>query len=97
MIRIESVPWQAMVDHARAVYPDECCGAMVGAIEGSVKRVTEAVPLKNSFSGEKTRRYELSPEDLLRADREARSAGSGSDRHFPFPSGLRMPISRRPI
>jgi len=34
MIRIESEPWAAMVAHARSTYPNECCGAMLGGIDG---------------------------------------------------------------
>jgi proteasome lid subunit RPN8/RPN11 len=75
MIRIEPEAWRAMADHARGTYPEECCGAMVGSIDGDLKSVTQAVPLSNAFSGEKARRYEVRPEDLLAADREARGRG----------------------
>lgn len=75
MIRIEPDAWRVMADHARATYPDECCGAMIGSIDGDAKLVSAAVPLRNAFAGEKARRYELRPEDLLEADREARRRG----------------------
>jgi proteasome lid subunit RPN8/RPN11 len=64
-----------MVDHAQDHYPNECCGAMVGTIDGSEKRVTTVVRMTNSFSGAQHNRYELRPEDLLQADREARDRG----------------------
>ena len=70
MIRIESDAWAAMVEHARETYPNECCGAMLGAIDGD-KTVRVALRLRNSFAGEQAQRYELRPEDLLAADREA--------------------------
>jgi proteasome lid subunit RPN8/RPN11 len=75
MINIEAEAWNVMVGHARKTYPDECCGAMIGAIDGSDKTVTVAVPLENSFKGAQGARYELRPEDLLRADTEARQRG----------------------
>lgn len=75
MISIESGPWGAMVAHAEAVYPNECCGAMLGRIDGTGKRVTEAVPLRNAFEGEQAERYELHPDDLLAADKAARERG----------------------
>jgi len=75
MIEIESAPWSTMVAHAERTFPNECCGAMLGRNDGSLKRVTEAVALENAFSGEQSARYELRPEDLLEADRTARSRG----------------------
>jgi proteasome lid subunit RPN8/RPN11 len=75
MIRIESDAWDVMVSHAESTYPNECCGAMIGAIDGSEKIVSVAVPLVNAFAGEKGERYELRQEDLLKADSEARQRG----------------------
>jgi proteasome lid subunit RPN8/RPN11 len=61
-----------MVKHAREVYPNECCGAMLGSIDGDNKLVLAAMPLVNAFDGAQATRYELRPEDLLAADRAAR-------------------------
>jgi proteasome lid subunit RPN8/RPN11 len=75
MITIDSGAWQTMVAHAESKFPNECCGAMIGRIDGDEKHVTTAVPLENAYAGEQGARYELRPEDLLAADREARRAG----------------------
>jgi proteasome lid subunit RPN8/RPN11 len=75
MIRIESGPWAAMVAHAKATYPNECCGAMIGTIDGEVKTVRDSAALQNAFEGAQAARYELRPEDLLAADKAARSRG----------------------
>jgi proteasome lid subunit RPN8/RPN11 len=72
MIRIESEPWRAIVSHARATYPNECCGAMLGVVDGDAKTVREAMALENAFAGAQAARYELRPEDLLAADKAAR-------------------------
>ena len=48
---------------------------MLGVSDDGSKRVVLAVPLKNAFAGPQGDRYELRPEDLLRADREARTHG----------------------
>jgi len=72
MIRIESEPWQAMVAHARQTYPNECCGAMLGFIDGGQETVRAALQLQNAFAGAQAARYELRPEDLLAADKAAR-------------------------
>jgi proteasome lid subunit RPN8/RPN11 len=73
MIRIETGAWQEMVAHARAAYPNECCGAMLGVIEDGRKTVQVALQLDNAYEGAQSSRYELRPQDLLRADKEARS------------------------
>jgi len=72
MIRIEPDAWRAMVSHARQVYPNECCGAMIGSIDGGAKNVRVAMPLENAFEGAQATRYELRSRDLLEADRAAR-------------------------
>lgn len=72
MIRIEKNAWARMLAHARETYPNECCGAMLGVVNGQEKTVQVAMPLDNAYGGEQRRRYELRPEDLLAADREAR-------------------------
>jgi len=72
MIEIEAQPWQEMVAHARSTYPNECCGAMLGTVNEGRKRVVVAMPLENASSGSQAARYELRPEDLLKADRQAR-------------------------
>lgn len=72
MIHVETDPWAAMVSHARETYPNECCGAMLGSVDGDRKIVLEAMRLENAFEGAQAARYELRPEDLLAADRAAR-------------------------
>ena len=73
MIKINDAAWKAMVAHAEAKFPNECCGAMIGSIDGDVKAVTLAQPLENAYSGAQGARYELRPEDLLEADKKARA------------------------
>ncbi|HMF74472.1 MAG TPA: M67 family metallopeptidase [Bryobacteraceae bacterium] len=75
MIEIAAKPWQIMVVHAERTYPSECCGAMLGHVQGETKFVTEAVPLENAFAGAQGDRYEVRPEDLLEADKAARAQG----------------------
>jgi len=75
MIRVDPNAWEMMVAHAEAKYPNECCGAMVGHIQGDEKHVCGAMPLRNSYVGEQGARYEVRPEDLLEAEKKARAAG----------------------
>ena len=75
MIEIEKPAWDVMVRHAEATYPRECCGVMIGSIDGDHKRVTEARAVENVYTGGQEDRYEIRPADLLQADRDARTQG----------------------
>lgn len=72
MIEIEEKPWAEMVQHARATYPNECCGAMLGKVGDGKKQVVIAIRLENASAGSQRERYELRPMDLLNAEQEAR-------------------------
>lgn len=75
MIRVQPEPWATMVAHAQATYPNECCGVMLGSIDDDKKVVEVAINLENAYSGPQNEHYEVRPEDLLMADREARKLG----------------------
>jgi proteasome lid subunit RPN8/RPN11 len=75
MIEIAAKAWQIMVSHAESLYPSECCGAMLGRVDGETKFVSEALPLENAFGGKQDDHYEIRPEDLLAADKAARAQG----------------------
>ncbi len=68
--------WDVMVAHAESTFPNECCGAMIGTIDGDAKQVTLAVPLENAYEGAQGARYELRPEDLLAAEKRRARRGS---------------------
>jgi proteasome lid subunit RPN8/RPN11 len=57
-----------------AAYPAECCGALVGRIEGEGKEVLSLVPAVNRRTDD-PHRYLIAPDDLRRLDAEVRAAG----------------------
>src|SRR5689334_722695 len=75
MIRIEPTAWEVMVSHARQTFPNECCGVMLGSNSDEQKTVKQAIPTENAYRGSQEDRYEIRPEELLAADREARKNG----------------------
>jgi proteasome lid subunit RPN8/RPN11 len=75
MIKLEPAAWDVMVSHAESTFPNECCGAMLGTVDGDEKVVRVATPIKNAFTGAQGARYEIGPEDLLAADAAARKEG----------------------
>ena len=75
MLRIESGPWAEMVEHARAAYPNECVGVMLGTSDNGVKTVQLALRMENVSPGPQQERYELDNKQLSAADAEARRRG----------------------
>ena len=60
--------------HGEAAYPAECCGAMVGRVEGAAKEVLRLSPAVNRRTDD-PHRYLIAPDDLRRLEREVRAAG----------------------
>src|SRR5258706_15736660 len=75
MIKLNSTSWQTMVDHAKATYPDECCGALLGRKVEGFRAVEVALPLENVHEGPKSERYDLPPRDFMRAESLADEKG----------------------
>lgn len=73
-VRIPADLVQAVVDHARAGYPDEACGVIVGS--GAAADGGEPVrwePVRNAAAS--PYRYEIHPDDLLRLTLATEEAG----------------------
>ena len=60
--------------HGEAAYPAECCGALVGRLEGEAKEVVRLAPAVNRRTDD-PHRYLIAPDDLRRLDAEVRAAG----------------------
>lgn len=71
-VKIEAEQMTAIRRHGSRIYPDECCGALLGPKTGEV---TDAYPLDNTFPDGKRRRFLVGPDEYRRA--EARAAETG--------------------
>ena len=60
---------------AGAGYPHECCGLLLGRAGDDVVRVEEVVQARNANAQRRHDRYEIDPEDFLRADALSRQRG----------------------
>ena len=57
-------------------YPEEGAGVLLGTLAAGARSVSVALPLENTFEAEKrTRRYMISPEDMLSAEMQAEKRG----------------------
>jgi proteasome lid subunit RPN8/RPN11 len=75
MIRIEPQAWTAMLDHAHRAFPKECCGIMVGKMDGDARTVSKAVACINVYEGDQKDRFLIDPKDQMRTQREADADG----------------------
>lgn len=72
MIVIENEARNLMVEDAVRAFPDECCGFMFGTEDADDSRVIrDILVVNNSKEGDKTRRFEISPLDYLKAEQYA--------------------------
>lgn len=77
-VRIPASWIDAMERHARATYPDECCGFLIAseAVTPEGTRVIEAVePAPNEFEGERRRRFVIRPDELRTLERRLERTG----------------------
>jgi len=61
--------------HGEAAYPYECCGFLLGRIQANRRMVLQTRAASNQRADSPQNRYEISPKDYLRLDREARESG----------------------
>jgi proteasome lid subunit RPN8/RPN11 len=75
-LRITRDLFEQLRQHGEETYPHECCGILVGDFdEAGGKSVTTAVKCGNTRSDSPRNRYQISPVELLRTQREALLAG----------------------
>jgi proteasome lid subunit RPN8/RPN11 len=76
MIRIDPAQLDQIRDAARAGYPEEICGVLVGRANGATPRsIVRVVPVGNAREDERTRRYLISAEMLREIESAANRDG----------------------
>jgi proteasome lid subunit RPN8/RPN11 len=91
VLRITQAQMESIRGHGAQDYPSECCGALLGKVEGESKQVMEVVALKNlrhdpgqaqqllpvdDLARETERnRFLIDPLEQLRMEKDARSRG----------------------
>lgn len=78
MISVSIAALEVLRAEARAAYPHECCGALLGRMPGDLaaaRQVVRTVPLPNTWQGERERRYLIGSDAVLNVEREAQRGG----------------------
>ena len=71
-LRVSESQMVAIRRHAARIYPNECCGALLGPAPG---HVTEAYSLDNTFPDTQRRRFLVGPDEYRRAEKRATETG----------------------
>ncbi len=75
MLSIPQSDLAALRRHGEETYPHECCGVLLGHIDGEKRRVTATVRAGNTRLDALHNRYSIDPKELVRIQREARQQG----------------------
>lgn len=91
MLKLNSHHLQIIQTHAETTYPEECCGLLLGQIQGDTKTLIEVLPTENSWGDEavdnfqaietsnktsKRNRFSIAPRVMFEVQKETR------DRHL---------------
>lgn len=61
--------------HGEETYPNECCGIMLGKSDPDALRVSALIRAGNTRTDSAHNRYNIAPQELIKAQREARAQG----------------------
>jgi proteasome lid subunit RPN8/RPN11 len=75
VLRISQSHYDALRQHGEETYPQECCGVLLGRVEGDERLVTSIARCDNTRQDSPQNRYNIDPKQLIHVQREARERG----------------------
>lgn len=75
MIAASHEALEAIREHGREAYPEECCGALLGFFADGKARVTRVERIDNARADERRRRFHIEPPEYTRVERLADAEG----------------------
>ena len=72
MLRLSHKDYDEIRRHGEETYPHECCGVLLGQMDGDVRNVTSTARCGNTRIDSPQNRYHIDPKELVRIQREAR-------------------------
>jgi len=75
MLKISFADYEALRAHGQETYPHECCGILLGKPEADGNQVRQILRAGNTRTDRAHDRYNIAPEELIRAQRQARVLG----------------------
>jgi proteasome lid subunit RPN8/RPN11 len=75
-LQVNRAVYEAIRVHGEETYPHECCGALLGnSVLGTSWRIVAAVRAGNTRTDSAHNRYQISPAELVKIERQARQQG----------------------
>jgi proteasome lid subunit RPN8/RPN11 len=75
MLKVGKKEYAALRRHGEETYPHECCGVLLGRMDGHERLVTSVVGCGNTRTDSPHNRYHIDPQELVRVQREGRERG----------------------
>jgi proteasome lid subunit RPN8/RPN11 len=75
VLKISQSHHDALRQHGEETYPHECCGVLLGRVDGDERLVTSIARCGNTREDSPHNRYNIDPKQLIRIQREARERG----------------------
>jgi proteasome lid subunit RPN8/RPN11 len=75
MLKIGQEQYAALRQHGEETYPHECCGVLLGTMDGEARTVTSIVRAGNTRADSPHNRYNIDPKELVRIQRQGRERG----------------------
>ena len=75
MLKIDKSAYDALRRHGEETYPHECCGVLLGEMNGDGRKVTSVVRCGNTRTDSPENRYHIDPRELVKIQREGRERG----------------------
>jgi len=75
MLKIANSHYDSIRQHGEETYPHECCGVLLGQMDGDARVVTSIARAGNTRLDSLHNRYNIDPKDLIRIQREGRERG----------------------
>jgi len=75
VLKISQSNYDALRRHGEETYPHECCGVLLGRMDGDERVVTSIARCGNTRSDSPQNRYNIDPKELVQIQREGRERG----------------------
>ncbi len=75
MLKMGRKEYDDLRRHGEETYPHECCGVLLGRMNGDERVVTSTARAGNTRTDSAHNRYNIDPKDLVRIQREGRERG----------------------
>ncbi len=75
MLKLRQPDYDEIRRHGEETYPYECCGVLLGRVEGETRIVDASVRCRNTRADSPENRYEIDPIEVVRIQRDARTRG----------------------